>query len=269
MKRLASIITLCAVVLCAYAQTYGYKVAKDVSYQLAAGADAYRKERCVLDVYTPAKAADKSLPVVIFFHGGSLNSGQKTLPEALRNQNFVVVTPNYRLSPKVQSPTYVEDAAEAVAWTVKHIAEYGGDPKEIIVTGHSAGGYLVLMLALDKQYLGKWGVDADSMAAYAPLSGQTCTHYTIRKERGLDASIPVIDDMAPLAHARKLGCPMILATGDRNLEMTARYAENQHMQALLNAKGNNVPLYELQGLGHVPMINPSLQFVIQLAKKLK
>lgn len=50
----------------------------------------------------------------------------------------------------LQNPEYTEDAAAAVAWAVKHIAEYGGSPSEIYVGGHSAGGYLTLMLCLDK-----------------------------------------------------------------------------------------------------------------------
>jgi len=119
------------------------------------------------------------------------------------NQGFAVVAVNYRLSPKAQNPAYTEDAAAAVAWAYKHIEEYGGSPRRVFVTGHSAGGYLTLMVGLDKSYLQEYGVDADSIAAYLPISGQTVTHFTIRKERSLPEGIPVIDQYAPCNKARK------------------------------------------------------------------
>lgn len=73
------------------------------------------------------------------------------------NQGFAVVAVNYRLSPKAQNPAYTEDAAAAVAWAYKHIEEYGGSPRRVFVTGHSAGGYLTLMVGLDKSYLQNTG----------------------------------------------------------------------------------------------------------------
>ncbi|MGG6550078.1 UNVERIFIED_CONTAM: carboxylesterase family protein, partial [Prevotella sp. 15_C9] len=79
---------------------------------------------------------------------------------------------------------------EAVAWTFENIEEFGGDKDKIYIAGHSAGGYLCLMLNLDKSYLAKWNIDANSLAGAFPISGQTTTHYTIRKERGLPSDTP-------------------------------------------------------------------------------
>ena len=167
------------------------------------------------------------------------------------NQGFAVVAVNYRLSPKAQNPAYTEDAAAAVAWAYKHIEEYGGSPRRVFVTGHSAGGYLTLMVGLDKSYLQEYGVDADSIAAYLPISGQTVTHFTIRKERSLPEGIPVIDQYAPCNKARKDTPPFVLITGDRNLEMADRYEENALLASVLKNIGNKkVSLYELQGFDH-------------------
>ena len=225
-----------------------YKTVKDISYIPAGETDGYRKERCKLDVYYPV--GKKGFPTIVWFHGGGLEGG-KHVPEMFMNQGFAVVAVNYRLSPKAQNPAYTEDAAAAVAWAYKHIEEYGGSPRRVFVTGHSAGGYLTLMVGLDKSYLQEYGVDADSIAAYLPISGQTVTHFTIRKERSLPEGIPVIDQYAPCNKARKDTPPFVLITGDRNLEMADRYEENALLASVLKNIGNKkVSLYELQGFDH-------------------
>ena len=226
-----------------------YKTVKDISYIPAGETGGYRKERCKLDVYYPV--GKKGFPTIVWFHGGGLEGGGKHLPEMFMNQGFAVVAVNYRLSPKAQNPAYTEDAAAAVAWAYKHIEEYGGSPRRVFVTGHSAGGYLTLMVGLDKSYLQEYGVDADSIAAYLPISGQTVTHFTIRKERSLPEGIPVIDQYAPCNKARKDTPPFVLITGDRNLEMADRYEENALLASVLKNIGNKkVSLYELQGFDH-------------------
>lgn len=225
-----------------------YKTVKDISYIPAGETDGYRKERCKLDVYYPV--GKKGFPTIVWFHGGGLEGGGKHVPEMFMNQGFAVVAVNYRLSPKAQNPAYTEDAAAAVA-AYKHIEEYGGSPRRVFVTGHSAGGYLTLMVGLDKSYLQEYGVDADSIAAYLPISGQTVTHFTIRKERSLPEGIPVIDQYAPCNKARKDTPPFVLITGDRNLEMADRYEENALLASVLKNIGNKkVSLYELQGFDH-------------------
>ena len=208
-----------------------YKTVKDISYIPAGETDGYRKERCKLDVYYPV--GKKDFPTIVWFHGGGLEGGGKHVPEMFMNQGFAVVAVNYRLSPKAQNPAYTEDAAAAVAWAYKHIEEYGGSPRRVFVTGHSAGGYLTLMVGLDKSYLQEYGVDADSIAAYLPISGQTVTHFTIRKERSLPEGIPVIDQYAPCNKARKDTPPFVLITGDRNLEMADRYEENALLASVI------------------------------------
>lgn len=226
-----------------------YKTVKDISYIPAGETDGYRKERCKLDVYYPV--GKKGFPTIVWFHGGGLEGGGKHVPEMFMNQGFAVVAVNYRLSPKAQNPAYTEDAAAAVAWAYKHIEEYRGSPRRVFVTGHSAGGYLTLMVGLDKSYLQEYGVDADSIAAYLPISGQTVTHFTIRKERSLPEGIPVIDQYAPCNKARKDTPPFVLITGDRNLEMADRYEENALLASVLKNIGNKkVSLYELQGFDH-------------------
>lgn len=240
----------------------------DVSYIGAGEKDPYRQERCKLDIYYPAGKTGFS--TLIWFHGGGLEGGNKEIPQELKEKGIAIVAPNYRLSPRAASPAYIADVAEAVAWVFRQIASYGGDPDRIYISGHSAGGYLSLMLALDKSWLKKQGVDADRVGGVISVSGQTNTHYTIRKERGLPDGIPVIDELAPINHARKDASPILLITGDRNLEMVARYEENAHLNAVLKGVGNKeVRLYELQGFDHGTVCAPAYSLILEWMEKLE
>lgn len=243
-----------------------YKTEKDISYISSAETDPYRRERCKLDIYYPEGLKD--FPTVIWFHGGGLTGGEKHIPQELKEQGFAVVAVNYRLSPKATNPAYTVDAAEAVAWTFNQIEKYGGNRDKIYISGHSAGGYLSLMLALDKSYLQAHHIDADQVAAWFPLSGQTVTHYTIREERKLKPGIPVIDSFAPIYHLRAETPPIYLITGGREKELTARYEENAHLYAVLRGVGNNkVYLYELEGFDHGNMCAPGCLFMVDCIKK--
>ena len=227
----------------------------------------YAAERCELDVYYPV---DKSAPdVVVWFHGGGLTGGQKHIPAELYGKGICVVAVNYRLSPKAQHPAYIEDAAAAVAWTKKNIACWGGDPDKIAVAGHSAGGYLALMLALDKSYLGLYGIDAAAdIAAYWPISGQCVTHNAVRTEMGLSETVPYIDKYAPLQHITADTAPITLVCGQAELELPQRTAENYFLyQALLSVGNKSVRYYSLPGFDHGTCSPPALQLLVKELKK--
>lgn len=229
-----------------------FRIEQDVPYRSEeeTGDDAYAAERCVLDIYHPAEEA-AGLPVVIWFHGGGLTTGEKYLPGELREQGLCIVAPNYRLSPAVKAKTCIEDAAAAVAWVFEHIEEYGGDPKKIFISGHSAGGYLTMMVGMDKSWLKAEGVDADSIAGLIPFSGHTITHFTVRGEMGIRGEQPVIDEMAPLYHVRADAPPLLMITGDRELELLGRYEENAYMMRMMKVAGHqDTRLMELDGFDH-------------------
>ncbi len=231
-----------------------YKWARDVAYSVKT--DAYALERLKLDVYYPDGQKDN--PVVVWFHGGGLEAGAKEVPTELRRKGYVVVGVNYRLLPKVTVDKTIDDAAEAVAWVMHHIGEYGGSPRKVFVTGHSAGGYLSMMLCLNKAWLARYGVDADSIAAYIPFSGQAITHYNVRKMQGIDALQPTIDQYAPLYWVRKDCPPFILICGDRELELYGRYDENQYLARMMKLVGHpHTILYELDGFDHGTMVHPA------------
>ena len=130
--------------------------------------------RLKLDIYRPAKAA-AGAPVVVFFYGGNWNSGERKdyafVGRALASRGIVAVIPDYRLYPQVSYPDFLDDSAQAVAWTARHIGGYGGDPKNLFVMGHSAGAYNAAMVALDKRWLAKQGMTPDSLAGWIGLAG--------------------------------------------------------------------------------------------------
>lgn len=255
MRKILSAFALLAFAMVAMAQEV-YKTEKYIPYISSSDTSSYRRERCKLDVYHPTNV--KGFKTIVWFHGGGLEGGGKEFRPELKNSGFAIVAPNYRLFPRCKCPDYTRDAAAAVAWTIKHIAEYGGDPSQVYVGGHSAGGYLTLMLALDKSYLAEYGVDADSIKGYYPVSGQTATHYTIRKERGISFTLPIVDKFAPLNNARKLGTRLVLITGDRRLEQMSRYEENLYLKSVLEGVGNKeIPIYELNAFDHGTVLAPA------------
>jgi acetyl esterase/lipase len=240
-----------------------YQTELNISYRPETNSDAYQQERCKLDLYYPL--AVDSFTTVIWFHGGGLSAGEKFIPERLKNRRLAVVAVNYRLSPKVKSPAFIDDAAAAVAWVFKNIGKYGGDQKKIVVAGHSAGGYLACMIGLDKHYLAAYGIDANSIEKLIPFSGQMITHFVIRKERGIPDTQPLIDEFAPLYHVRADAPPLYLITGDRELELLGRYEENAYMCRMMKLSGHQrTSLYELDGFDHGGMADPAFDLLIKL-----
>lgn len=233
-----------------------YATESDILYRPdVAEADEYARRQCRLDVYHPTDR--KGFATVVWLHGGGLTGGARSIPRELKGKGIAVVAAGYRLSPRVKSPAYVEDAAAAVAWTFRNIERYGGSTKRIFVAGHSAGGYLTMMVGLDKRWLAAHRIDADEIAGLVPYSGQAITHFTVRRERGIADRRPIIDEMAPLYHVRKDAPPLLLLTGDRNRELLGRYEENAYLWRMMKEAGHAATeLFELQGFDHGQMAEP-------------
>ncbi|MFA6795397.1 MAG: alpha/beta hydrolase [Proteiniphilum sp.] len=263
MRHLTLLLFFVGVAFATAAQDNRYKTETDIPYyqEDVRQKDPTIHERCRLDIYYPVNKKD--FATVIWFHGGGLTGGKKELPEALKNKNICVVGVNYRLSPQVQAPAYIEDAAAAVAWVFAHIGDYGGDSAKIFVSGHSAGGYLTMMIGLDKQYLAAHHIDANHIAGLIPLSGQTITHFNIRAGYGMKDTQPLVDRYAPLYHVRPDAPPLLLITGDRELEMLGRYEENAYLARMMKIAGHKqTHLLELQGYSH-GMTYPAFPLVLE------
>jgi acetyl esterase/lipase len=263
LRPLLLIVFLIAAAVPAFAQQQ-YTTINNIGYypDSDSAKDEYIKSQCVLNFYYPKGI--KNYPTVVWFHGGSITGGSKEIPKALMDKGFAVIGVGYRLSPKVNAPAYINDAAAAVAWTFKHIAEYGGSPDLIFVSGHSAGGYLGMMLTFDKKYLAKYQIDANKVAGLIPFSGQAITHFTVRAERGIKDTQPLIDEYAPLYFVRSDLPPTLLITGDREMELLGRYEENAYLLRMLKLTGHKRSrLFELQGFDHGGMAEPAFPLLVK------
>ncbi|WP_075257716.1 alpha/beta hydrolase [Herbaspirillum camelliae] len=140
-----------------------------------AGSDNARQQ---LDVYRPADTAStppQGRPVVVFFYGGSWNQGSRKdyafVGEALASRGVIAVLPDYRLYPEVSYPDFLQDSAQAVAWTLRSLQALGGDPQRVFVMGHSAGAYNAAMMALDARWLDAAGATPAQLRGWIGLAG--------------------------------------------------------------------------------------------------
>lgn len=250
-------------------ETINYKTETSIHYyskDIMKG-DKYMQGMCAIDFYFPTNI--ENFPTIVWLHGGSLTSGKRQIPEYLKNNGVAIVGVEYRLSPNVKSSECIRDAAAATSWAFKNVEKYGGNPSLIFVSGMSAGGYLTYMVGLDKKYLASHEIDANKIAGLIPFSGHAITHFTVRKKSGISEKQPIIDEMAPLFHVKADGPPLLIITGDRELEMLGRYEENTYMMRMMKVAGHKrVRICELDGFNHGQMMYPALPLLLREVKTL-
>ena len=248
------------------AQEPTYTFDRDIAYWGDAAPDDYAAEMCKLDVYHPE--GGEGFPTVIFLHAGGLTGGERFTPGELRNSGMAIVAVDYRLSPKATSPAYLEDAAAATAWTLDNIERYGGDPDRVYISGASAGGYLAAMIGLDDRWLTAHDHDPGELAGILSLSGHMINHFTVRGEKGIPGTTPVVDEMAPLYHVKADAPKLVLITGDRDLELLGRYEETAYMWRMMTVAGHeDTSLYELGGFDHGGMTPPGLLLMRRIVQE--
>ena len=198
----------------------GYKVAlADGHY----GSDDQQR----IEVIVPDQPAVHPRPVVIFIHGGSWAFGDprdyRFIGRTLAREGYVVVLPGYRLGEAGKFPHMLDDGAAAVAWTRDHIAQYGGDPGQVVLMGHSAGAYNVMMLGLERQWLGRAGVPDGFVKGVIGLSGPYDFYpYTSDSTKAAFGQAPDPVLTQPIHFARGDAPHMLLITGDADTTVKPR-----------------------------------------------
>ena len=242
----------------AAATTNSVRVVTDLTYKTGESLTPYEAERCKLDLYLPEGA--QGFATLLWFHGGGLQAGSKSDPMTVgiaqwfAQQGVAVALANYRLSPQAQYPAYLDDAAASLAWLSRNIESHGGNPSKLFVSGHSAGGYLTAMIGLDARHLQRYGLGTEIVAGLIPVSGQMITHSTVRRERGIPRSRPVIDEAAPSYHVRA-DAPRILCICGGN-DLPIRAEENRLIVAALKAAGHErVDCLEVPGRDHGTIVS--------------
>jgi acetyl esterase/lipase len=167
------LLSLAGVFLCAIsleAQSHKVTVTRNVDY--LANVD-YPDGKDRLDIYIPSGVTNA--PVIFSVHGGALSMGDRTedsfVGQRFAAAGYLTVVTSYRLSPQVSHPAHIQDVAAAFAWVKRNIGRHGGDPNRVIVIGHSAGAYLLMLLATDSRYLAAHKLSPADIKGLAPVSG--------------------------------------------------------------------------------------------------
>ena len=222
-------------------------ITRDVSYRTSSPHPAQR-----LDIIRPA-VAEAPLPVFLFVHGGAWRSADKSgflkvhenLCVALAKKGVVCVNVNHRLAPEHQFPTAEQDVAAAIAWTHRHVAEYGGDPERLLVGGHSSGGHLTALVATDSSYLGKHSLHASQVIkGIVSLSGVMDINdfyhdswfmrtQAVQPYFGKDTT--QYSEASPMHHLSEATPPTFLAHAERHDEGLDEQARS--MERMLKEKG--------------------------------
>lgn len=231
------------------------KVVKDVPY-VESSADPMHR----LDIYIPDGKA--SAPVLFWVHGGGLTGDDRgsndnaPVGQRFASEGYVSVVPSYRLSPQVTHPAHIEDVAKAFAWTVRNVATYGGDPSRIIVAGHSAGAYLIGLLAYDRRYLQRENLSSDRMLAVIPISG---FYFVDRvapmpdRPRSVWGSEPAGWLAASPAQYVRKDAPrtiLIYADGDEGW----RRLDNEDFKSAVLKTGGRIESHQISGRSHMSIL---------------
>lgn len=228
---------------------------KDGGVKLAASGVAYGADpRQRLDVYVPKNAGAGPRPVIVFFYGGSWNSGERAgyafVGRALAAKGFVTVIPDYRLVPAVRYPAFVEDGAAAVRWVRAHAKAYGGDGDRIVLAGHSAGAYIAAMLAVDGRWL---GADRKAVRGLAGLAGPyDFAPFDKAASVAAFGGWPDAAETQPVTHADASAPPALLLAGAE--DDTVRPRNSEALAAKLHAAGVATDLKLYPGIGHIGIL---------------
>lgn len=259
MKYILALILIAAIALgLAYwrspLHTFNTLVPKDDGSQKLASAIAYGDNpRHQLDIYTPVETVQNA-PVIVFFYGGSWNSGTRTgydfAGRALAAQGFITVVPDYRIVPEVRYPAFVEDSAAALRWVTANIGDYGGDPSRIVVMGHSAGAYNAAMIAIDDRWLGE---ERAGIRGFVGLAGPfDFLPLDSDSTRAAFGQWPDLPETQPVSWAGAGDIPSLLLTGD--LDTTVKPRNSEALAAALSNAGVEAEMRTYEGVDHIDIV---------------
>lgn len=219
-----------------------------------------KHKRHVLDVYAPARG--KSLPVVVWIHGGGWQAGDKKevheKPKAFADRGFVFISINYRLLPDATIKQMAGDVAKAIRWAHDNAKTYGGDPNTLFVMGHSAGAQLAALVCTDERYLKaeklsltlvKGCVPVDGDTYDVPLQIQTVSKRVAdiyRKKFGDEKSQKDLSPVTHVARGKYLPPFLILHVADHK-EVKL---QSQTLARALTKAGFSAKAYPAEGKNH-------------------
>jgi len=224
--------------------------------------------RHMLDVYA-ARASATPAPVLVFFYGGGWASGSRQtyrfIGATMAAHGMLVVIPDYRLYPDVTFHAFMDDAAAAVAWTHANAARFGGDPHRLFLMGHSAGGQIAALLALDPSYLRSVNLSPEHdvcgvIGLAAPYDFLPIDNADLKAIFGPEAEWP---RSQPINYVSARAPPMLLLAGRG--DHTVDPGNTLRLAARLRADGDIVQDELYSGIGHMALIAAFARPLVYLA----
>ncbi|MBP4141820.1 alpha/beta hydrolase [Flavobacterium sp. P4023] len=214
-----------------------------------------------MNIFVPRKANAKPLPVLIFIHGGNWNSGRKGTYDLLgRNfasKDIITVIPDYTLSPAASYDGMTTQIAEVIKWVQKNISEYNGNPNQLYITGHSAGGHLGALAVMNPKY----GIDSKSISGIIlnDAAGLDMKNYLegnppTTKDNYIATwtSDPIKwKDASPIYFLDKNSPPFLIYVGDKTYN-SIKIANSRFVKALTLFQPDVSPIH--LNKKHVPMV---------------
>jgi len=210
-----------------------------------------------LDVYVPDVPRSDALPIVVFWHGGRWESGDKRdyrfVGAALAGLGYVAVLPDYRHYPQVKLEGFMEDAARAASWAVAHAADYHADAHRLYLMGHSSGAQMAALLAPDPRYFEAVGAPVPPVAGVIGLSGPyDFLPLTDTDLEDMFGPPERYEDSQPIHFVHAGAAPMLLVDGEADREVLPKNTRN--LAAALRAEGDRVTLFMYPKLGHADTV---------------
>ncbi len=239
-----------------------FRLQRDIAYARHEGVDPRLTS---LDLYLPLHRPEPSgeggHPIIVYVHGGGWRIGDKARvyekPAHFCAQGYIFASVNYRLSPDVRHPAHTQDVADAVAWLHEHAHEFGGDPRRIVLMGHSAGAHIVTLIAVDSRYLGAHDLAPSDLAGVVSLDTASfdlkrraravLTRRMIRDAFGQDPA--TLQDASPMTHVQEGEAypPMLIVYASKRPD--ARRESERFVEAL-GEVGASAALLEAEGKDH-------------------
>ena len=217
-----------------------------------------------LDVYRPETGTNH--PVIVYVYGGSWSSGNKELyaPAAQRlvPSGFVLVIPDYTLHPRAGYPRQTEEIAAALAWTLDHIADYGGDPRRVVLVTQSAGAQISGLALLDPRWLAPYGRGASDVRGLVGISGVYDFEALVAYHRANKRARTLLDDVlggesnaalaSPIRYVSAQTPPALLIHGDADTTVPIEVGREFHER--LQAAGVPSEFVTYPGAGHADIL---------------
>lgn len=230
------------------------------TYKLESGIAFGQLPRQKLDIYSPTITSENQAhnprKVVIFYYGGSWDSGErgdyKFVGEALASLGYIVVIPDYRVYPEVLFPAFMADPALAARWVKDNIHHYQGDANQVFLAGHSAGAHIAVMMAVNAEFLAKQSLKPSDFAGVIGLAGpydflplkseRLKTIFGSASEQPNSQPINFVDGKSP---------PMLLAVGLKDGTVWPRNTYN--LAEKIKKNNGLVQVVEFENYGHIDM----------------